>query len=198
MNWLLARFQDRTTRIGLPLIMALAVVGWAIARFGYGIHFLPQHALAPLGALLTTLLTPDSAASKIARPVIKAWLTTFVSLNPNTPAVSIPRAPEGSMSVFDTIEQQIAAAEAEAERIAAQALAAAKSQAGRAIIDAAIAELPAEDQPIANIVKDYGLGTITLPQALQQLYAIHEQAKAALPPGAVIIPVAPAPEVTEQ
>lgn len=104
---------------------------------------------------------------------------------------------ENTMSAFATLEAEIAAAadKAEAEVVATfdAARALARTNAGKAVINTAVAALPAEDQAIASIASNLAEGSTTLAQALPALYAAYEAAKATVPPGYVPAPAVEAP-----
>ena len=83
MQWIIARFTEKTTLFGLPAIIAVSFIGWVVMRFYFGIHLIPQHYLAPVGAGLVTLLTPDSAARKIALPILEYLISSFNGMRPS-------------------------------------------------------------------------------------------------------------------
>ncbi len=106
-EWLLQRLLEESTLYGLPAVILVAVGAWLLLRH-LGVHLQPEHALVPVLAAVQTVLTPNSAYSRIFGPVVDFWLKAFSTSSEPPPLSALPST-KGTATMRSSIFAEITA-----------------------------------------------------------------------------------------
>lgn len=171
LSYLRALIRERTTWAGLPILIGFAVLLWIYRLQVY--QSIGASIGVTVGAVMVTLRTDAQ------HRLISCLRLPFIQ------AVTAAPPKEPTMNVFETLKDDVVAAETAAVKDAEAAIAATRSQAGQAAISAAIATLPEADQPLGRAIMSAAAdpSPANLASVVADAYALLEAAKA-LPPAA--------------